>query len=174
MPILAVFGPRVVADYRCRSGTGRLSWRSLRQSARSERLTTENPISGGDAAVVMVLEPDVLLRTTIAQFLRECGYRVIEGVVAQDVYAVLDSGARLDVVFAEVRLAGNIDGFKLAKGLRQTHAHIDVILTSGIQSAADKSEDLCEDGPIEKPYHSQDVHSRIKKLLERRRAMKKS
>ncbi len=41
---------------------------------------------------IMMVEPDVVIRMVIAEHLRECGYRVIEGVAAQDVWVVLESG----------------------------------------------------------------------------------
>jgi DNA-binding NtrC family response regulator len=125
------------------------------------------------APVIMVIEPEVLIRMIIAEFLRDCGFKVIEGVVAEDVTTVIDSGAHLDIVFSEVRLAGKTDGFALAKQLRKSHPEIDVILTSGIAGAAEKSTDLCAEGPLKKPYEPSDVASRIHLLLERRRSAAK-
>jgi len=123
----------------------------------------------------MVIEPEVLIRMTIAEFLRECGFKVVEGVVAEDVRTVLDAGGHLDIVFCEVRLPGNTDGFALAKQLRNAHPEIDVILTSGIAGAAEKSTDLCAEGPLKKPYEPKEVAARIHRLLERRRsAVKRS
>jgi DNA-binding response OmpR family regulator len=119
---------------------------------------------------IIVVEPDVLVRLVIAKFLRECGYRVIEGTEAGDVWAAIDSGLKVDIVFTEVRLAGKTDGFSLASVLRQKHPEIDVILTSTPDSAGEKSKQLCEDGPIGKPYHSEDVTARIRQLLARRRS----
>lgn len=123
--------------------------------------------------VVMVIEPEVLVRMTIAEVLRDCGYKVIEGIVAEDVWTVIASGAHLDIVFSEVRLAGGPDGFALARDLRRMNPEIDVILTSGVDGAAEKSKELCEEGPLKKPYQSQDVVARIKLLLERRRSSRK-
>jgi DNA-binding response OmpR family regulator len=122
---------------------------------------------------IMVLESDVLVRTTISEFLRECGYHVIEGVSADDVWTVIRSGRRLDVVFSEVQLSDLTGGFSLARALRQTHPGIDVILSSGIVDAAEKSSELCEHGPISKPYHPQEVATRIHLALERRRTSKR-
>jgi DNA-binding response OmpR family regulator len=81
---------------------------------------------------------------------------------------------KVDVVFAEVRLAGKTDGFSLASLLRQKHPEIDVILTSSPVSAAEKSKGLCEDGPIGKPYHPEDVAERIRQLMARRRSSKET
>jgi DNA-binding response OmpR family regulator len=120
--------------------------------------------------VVMVLEPEVLLRMSIADFLRECGYKVIESPVSDDLWSVIGAAKRLDVVFTEVRLAEDGDGFELAKRLRQDHPGIDVVLTSSAPSAAKKSKELCEHGPMKKPYRSEDVAARVKALLNRRRA----
>src|ERR1700748_2664527 len=90
-------------------------------------------------STIIVVEPDAVVRMVIAKFLRECGFRVIEGTEAGDVWAALDNGVEIDVVFAEVRLAGKTDGFSLASLLRQKHPEIDVILTSSPDSAAEKS-----------------------------------
>jgi CheY-like chemotaxis protein len=127
--------------------------------------------SGGHAtpATIFVVEPDILVRMVIANYLRECGYKVVEGVRADDVLTVLQAGIMIDVILAEVRLAGSLDGFGLARLLRQDYPEIDVILTSGVARAADKAGDLCDDGPLEKPYHPQEVVQRINLLRERRR-----
>jgi CheY-like chemotaxis protein len=123
---------------------------------------------------IMMVEPDVVVRMVIAEHLRDCGYRVIEGVAARDVWTVMESGRQVDIVLADVQLSGDVDGFSLAHRIRQTRPDIDVILTSGIAGAAKESHDLCQEGPIKKPYGPKDVESRIKVLLERRRASNKS
>jgi DNA-binding response OmpR family regulator len=125
-------------------------------------------------ATVVVVEPDAVVRMIIAKFLRECGFRVIEGTEAGDVWAAIESGVKVDIVFAEVRLSGKTDGFSLASLLRQQHPEIDVILTSSPAGAAEKSKELCEDGPIGKPYHPEDVAARIRQVLARRRSSQKT
>jgi DNA-binding response OmpR family regulator len=123
---------------------------------------------------VLVVEPDILVRMVIAEYLRDCGYRVIEGVGAPDVWAVLETAKPVDVMLIDVKLPGPEDGFAVAKRIRQTHRDIDVILTSGIPAAVQQCHELCEEGPLKKPYHPGDVEARIRILLERRRASKKS
>jgi CheY-like chemotaxis protein len=121
------------------------------------------------STTILVVEPDILVRMVIADYLRDCGYKVVEGVNADDVLAVLDAGRKIDVILAEVQLAGSVDGFGLAREIRENHPDIDVILTSGATRAADKAGDLCDDGPLEKPYHPREVVRRINDLRERRR-----
>ena len=42
----------------------------------------------------------------IADYLRDCGYKVVEGVSADEVLA--EAGRKIDVIMAEVRLAGSL------------------------------------------------------------------
>jgi DNA-binding NtrC family response regulator len=124
---------------------------------------------GAAPSTILVVEPDILVRIAIASYLRDCGYKVLEGVKATDVITVLSSGQTIEVVLSEVRLRGKMDGFGLARWVREHHPGVDVILTSGAARAADKAKDLCDDGPLEKPYEPQAVVRRINLLRERRR-----
>ncbi len=110
---------------------------------------------------IMVVEPDVLLRMALSEYLRDCGYRVIEGVKADNVWVVIGSGVQLDVVFAPVQPTG----FALASRLRQTHPGTDVILNSGVADAVEKSSALCDRGPLKPPYQPEVVARRIQQLL---------
>ena len=125
----------------------------------------------GDApSTILVVEPDILVRMVIASYLRDCGYKVLEGVSAADVMTVLGSGQKVDLVFSEVRPQGRVNGFGLARMLRDQYPDVDALLTSGVTRAADKARDLCEEGPLEKPYEPHEVARRINLLRERRRA----
>jgi DNA-binding response OmpR family regulator len=118
---------------------------------------------------IMVVEPDVLARLVIAEYLRDCGYKVIEGVSSADVWSVTEAGRAPDVLLIDVKISGEQDGFSVASRIRQTHHDIDVILTSGVSGAVQECHELCEEGPLSKPYEPKDVEARIKLLLERRR-----
>jgi DNA-binding response OmpR family regulator len=131
--------------------------------------TTADTHGRAELTTVMIVEPDILVRMVIADYLRECGYKVVEGVTGDDVFAVLGAGTVINIVFADVNLGGDMEGFKLARRLREEAQNIDVILTAGAAHAANKAGDLCEEGPLKKPYHPHDVLGRIKLLRERRR-----
>ncbi|HVY99448.1 MAG TPA: response regulator [Dongiaceae bacterium] len=133
-------------------------------------MTSEtSPESGTKAKItVMVVEPDILIRIAVADYLRHCGFAVIEARAAEEVLAVLDSGRPVEIVFAEVALPG-MTGFDLAKTLRARDPSIGVILTSGAESASEKAGDLCEGGPLPKPYKHEEVLRRIRRLREGRR-----
>lgn len=123
---------------------------------------------------IMVLEPDAIVRTEISEFLRQCGYEVIEGVDAADLRAALASGAAIDVLLAEVQLKGKLSGFELARDVRQTLPGMAVILVSSIDNVVEKATDLCGRGPVKKPYHPDEILRRIHVLTGRRDRMDKA
>ena len=133
----------------------------------------DSDTDGATPSTILVVEPDILVRMVIASYLRDCGYKVLEGVSAADVMTVLGSGQKVDLVFSEVRPQGRVNGFGLARLLRDQYPDVDVILTSGVTRAADKARKLCEEGPLEKPYEPQEVVRRINLLRERQRAVLK-
>jgi CheY-like chemotaxis protein len=115
---------------------------------------------------ILVVEDEVLIRLVIAEYLRECGYRVHEAVHAEEAMAILQApDVLIDVVFSDVEMPGNMDGFGLARWVRANKPGVQVILTSGVERSADIAATLCEAGPLlSKPYPSQDVVDRIRQL----------
>ena len=135
----------------------------------TERKPTSAP--GGKAAILIV-EPDVIVRLSLAEYLRDCHHLVFEVHCAEDALAIFESGRNVDIVLAEVQLPGAMSGFDLAKKLRAEHPAVGIILTSTAQGAAQKAGELCDDGPIQKPYEPADVLRRINLLRERKRTSK--
>lgn len=126
----------------------------------------ESPLS-----TVLVVEDEVLIRLVIADYLRECGYRVHEAVNAEEAVSILQSPeVSVDVVFSDVEMPGAMDGFGLARWIRTNKPGTEVILTSGVERSADIAATLCEAGPLlRKPYPSKDVVDRIKQLTAKAR-----
>lgn len=118
---------------------------------------------------ILVVEDEVLVRLVIAEYLRECGYRVHEAAHAHEAIAVLESPeVSIDIVFSDVIMPGDLDGFGLARWVRAHRPNIEVILTSTIDRSAEVAGMLCEAGPLlAKPYEPQGVIDRIKQLIAR-------
>ena len=116
---------------------------------------------------VLLVETDVLVRSVVAEYLRHCGYRVLEARNAVEAKALLSAGqVKVDLVFIDVRLGGQESGFALATWVRQTRQGIEVLLTGGIANAAQKAGVVCESGPKPaKPYSHAVVLARIQQLL---------
>jgi CheY-like chemotaxis protein len=130
--------------------------------------TGTTPVAVADT--ILVVEDEVLVRMVIAQYLRDCGYRVIEAASADEAIIVLkQSELRVDAVLSDVEMPGSMDGFGLARWVRQNREGLEVILVGSPARAADAAADLCESGPaLAKPYEPQAVVDQIRRLLAQR------
>lgn len=123
---------------------------------------------------ILVVEDDVLVRVPIAQYLRDCGYKVIEAVSADEAMAVLlHSEIVVDVVFSDVAMPGSVDGFGLAKWIREHRPGLDVVLAGTVPRTVECAKELCEAGSLPKPYEAQAVRDHIRRLLAARKATQK-
>lgn len=124
------------------------------------------PEAEDERPVVLIVEDEVLVRMVVAEYLRDCGFMVIEAGSAEEALKLFKADIEVDAVFSDIQMPGEMDGFGLARWLRQHHPEVKVILTSGAASAAHKAADLCHDGPLlPKPYDSEEVERRIRQLL---------
>jgi len=115
---------------------------------------------------VLVVEDEVLIRMAVADYLRDCGYRVMEASNADEAITLLKTEMAVEVVFSDVNLPGGFNGFALAQWIRKERPGIRVILTSGIVKSAREAHELCEEGPlVEKPYDHREVERRIRSLF---------
>ena len=124
--------------------------------------------------VVLVVEDEILIRMVIADYLRSCGYRVIEAASADEAMIILQhKELEIDVVFSDIEMPGSMDGFQLSKWLRANRPNVDVVLAGSVARAADAAADLCDSGPVPKPYEPQIAADRIRQLMALRSARKK-
>ena len=114
---------------------------------------------------ILVVDDEIITRAVIADYLRECGYRVFEAGNPQDAVTILNSELKVDIVFTDLELPGHSSGLELARWIRKRQPNVKVIVTSGLYSAAELAGELCDAGPpIVKPYHSDAVAERIRSL----------
>ncbi len=116
---------------------------------------------------ILVVDDEVLLRAPIAQYLRDCGYRVLEAANADEAMTILEkSDIQVDVVLCDVEMPGAVNGFIFAKWARTLRPGLSVILAGTAEHTVNAAAELCEDGPLlMKPYDQQIVLDRIKRLL---------
>ncbi|WP_321969221.1 response regulator transcription factor [Paraburkholderia tropica] len=119
---------------------------------------------------ILIVDADILVRTPLAQYLRECGYLVIEAASGEEAKALLtDSATAVDIVLADV--AGeDPGGFALAKWIRDLSRGIRVILAGSIAGSVEKAAGLCDEGPaLSKPYDHRAVLQQIQRLRANRK-----
>lgn len=118
-----------------------------------------------DEATILLVEADVLVRVPLGQYLRECGYKVVEAAAGDEAKALLDEpGSGIEIVLTNVN--AKEAGFTLATWVRTNHPHVDVVLAGTVAGAVEKAGNLCEDGPAKSvPYDHKLLHERIRQLL---------
>jgi DNA-binding response OmpR family regulator len=116
---------------------------------------------------ILLVDADVLVRHEVAEYLRHCGYRVIEASTTDDAVTVLSRAAdRVDAVLCDVAAVGAQSGFELAAWTRDHHPDIAVLLAGSPEKAADAAGELCEEGPqLARPYDPSLVVDRIRQRL---------
>ena len=123
-----------------------------------------------EVPTILVVEDEVLIRLAVSDYLRDCGYRVVETGSGDEAVTILTkTDVRIDVVFTDVSMPGGLNGFGLAQWVRRERPDVRVILTSGVTRTAEEARDLCAHGPfMAKPYDHREVARQIRELLARR------
>ena len=69
---------------------------------------------------VLVVEDEMMVRMPIAEYLRDCGYNVLEAADASEAIAAMDAEGPVSLVFSDIRMPGKMDGFGLAEWFSRT------------------------------------------------------
>jgi CheY-like chemotaxis protein len=91
----------------------------------------------GSGETVLVVEDDTIVRSALAETLRDLQYRVLEAASADAALAMLDGGTVVDVVLSDLVMPGNMDGLEFALVTGERFPGMPVMLTTGHTSAMD-------------------------------------
>jgi CheY-like chemotaxis protein len=118
------------------------------------------------SSTVLMVEDDTLLRLTIAELLRESGYRVIEASTSTEAVSVLRSGPHVDLLFSDIQMPDEMNGVELASYTRAHAPDTKVILTTGGPRPEQLDRELGGQVPmLSKPYRLTDLVQQIQRLL---------
>ena len=118
------------------------------------------------APQLLFVDADVVVRSAIAAYLRECGYAVIEAASTDEATAILARpDLDIDIVVADVDTPGSVDGFGLARWAAEHRPGVHVTLSATVQRAAKLASELCKEGPhLRTPYDHASLLDHIKRL----------
>lgn len=140
----------------------------MAERARSQ-MPKPRPASRPPFQTLLLVEPDVLARAVLTEYLRGCGYVVHEAGTAQEALEALRVCLDIDLVLTEIQGIGTLSGFELAHAIRLGFPGVDVILTASEAGAAEKCHDLCEHRIVRKPFTPLDLLRQIRLLRQKRR-----
>lgn len=115
---------------------------------------------------VLVIDADVLSRHAIAEYLRHCGYGVVEAANTDEaIIAVQDRSLAVDVIVCDIAAIGAKSGFEFASWVRENRPELEVRLAGTLDKIVSTATELCESGPhLKRPYEPEAVVDYIKRL----------
>jgi DNA-binding NtrC family response regulator len=123
--------------------------------------------SAAKATCIVVADSEVIVRNVISDYLRHCGYKVIDAANADEVVEILDgASAVISAILSDVDLPGSMNAFALRMLVRQRDPDVHFILAGNVAVAAKAAGELCDEGPhLARPYDPQAVVAHIMRLL---------
>ena len=115
---------------------------------------------------ILIVDGDIVSRHVLADYLRSCGYAVVEAANTDEAMIALgEPTLSIDVVLCDVYAVGSQNGFGLSTWVRANRPDLEVRLAAGVDVAAQTAAQLCEVGPqLKRPYEPEAVVDYIKRL----------
>ena len=120
---------------------------------------------------ILVVEDNAEVAHVTATLLAELGYRVVRAATAADALARLQIES-FDLVFSDIMMPGQMNGFALAKEIRSRYPRIAVLLTSGYSEVAREAE--LEFSILRKPFQIGVLEKAVHDALEERSSVARS
>ncbi len=117
---------------------------------------------------ILVVEDDAHVRKASVDRLHDLGFETLEAESGDEAFEMLASGAKVDLVFSDVMMPGNLNGYLLADQLSRQFPGIRMLLTSGYaHSSAPGSDDGQRFAMLRKPYRQSDLSRQLQALFDR-------
>jgi CheY-like chemotaxis protein len=117
----------------------------------------------GCMARVLVVEDEVLVRWMVLELVAEAGLSALEAENADAALRLLETDGPFDVLFTDVHMPGSMDGFALARAVREKWPTTHIIIASG-HSGAKSAAEAGAERFFAKPYNAQAVIEALQSL----------
>jgi CheY-like chemotaxis protein len=123
-------------------------------------------VTGGNEAI-LVVEDDELVRNYVIAQLNSLGYATLAAASAAEALALVEGGARFDLLFTDVIMPGGMNGRQLADALTRRWPSLRVLYTSGYTENAIVHHGRLDPGValLNKPYRKTDLAQKIREVL---------
>jgi PAS domain S-box-containing protein len=154
-------------------GSGTIVELLLPRSAESQRSKPADHYDadiGGRGETILMVEDDPLLRQTVADGLRDRGYRVVEAADGNTALAALNRDSSIRFLFTDIMMPGGMNGVTLARTARSLNTGLKIMFASGYSDrrvVAEWTEPL---DLLQKPYGLETLATRIASRLRQKEA----
>jgi len=119
--------------------------------------------------IILVVDDEEALKEVAKQILTELGYTVLTASSGDEALKVLEAGTKVDLLFSDVVMQGELDGFQLAISAHKLKPELNILLTSGYINKqgtilSDTNDFLAK--LLDKPYSRQELAVSIRKTLD--------
>jgi CheY-like chemotaxis protein len=115
-------------------------------------------------STILVVDDEVLIRMMVADSLEESGLSVIEAGDADEALALLGQHPEIGLLFTDVNMPGEMDGFGLAARAINARPDLRLVMSSGREYFTDAS--LPDHGKfIAKPYKTAELVALVHREL---------
>jgi DNA-binding NtrC family response regulator len=122
------------------------------------------------AATVLVVDDDDDVRALAVAILHEAGYRALPAANGDTALTLLQNGLIVDLLFTDIVMPGELDGFRLAVEARRIQPDIKLLYTTGFSGfPARISSQLVEAPLLKKPYRPATLAAEVMRVLEHTR-----
>ena len=108
-----------------------------KSDAPGEQADTDHHLPRGTETVLVVDDESFLVDLAVA-FLHDLGYQTFTASDASQALGVLKANPGIDLLFSDVVMPGEMDGYSLALAAGQLHPSLRVLLTSGFAKTAEE------------------------------------
>jgi len=104
-----------------------------RSTAELTQPVKADPYAGSDGggAIILVVEDNDEVRQMVMLQLKEMGYRTLDAASGRDAMKIIDSDAKIDLLFSDIVMPGGMNGKELAEEAVKKRPGLPVLLTSG-------------------------------------------
>ncbi len=112
------------------------------------------------AASIVVVDDELEVRSIVAEFLEDFGYRVLQADGSAEALRLLDSHPDTRLIISDIRMP-DMSGLELAEIATQRHRNLKVILISGYFIAQQVNRRF-----LRKPFRMSDLEAAVRAELE--------
>ncbi len=85
--------------------------------------------------VILLVEDEILIRLSLAEFLRKAEFVVIEAGTAHEALTILRARSDVALVLTDLNMPGALDGAGLIRQIRRTSPAVKVVVASAFKTA---------------------------------------